>query len=79
MVVHTHPLQPNTGNLFRVTIVFKGFKMNQIKPQAKLIAALADTMNESDWASDILTKCAQIETALREIRQIAASRAGGER
>jgi len=53
--------------------------MAQIKPQAKLIAALADTMNESDWASDILTKCAQIEAAVNEIRQIAASRAGGER
>lgn len=50
-----------------------------ILPQAKLIAALAETMTDSLWATDILQRCAQIETAITEIRRIAAAREGGER
>ncbi len=52
---------------------------SDITPNARLIAALADTMRNSDWASDILTKCAQIEVAVREIRKAVEPRIGGER
>jgi hypothetical protein len=50
-----------------------------IKAQAALIAALAETMNDSMWADAILTRCGQIEEAAREIARIAAKRRGGER
>lgn len=51
----------------------------RIEPQAKLIAALAETMREGMWASDILARCAQIKEAVEHIERIAASRSGGER
>lgn len=51
----------------------------RIDPQARLIAALAETMENNMWASDILSRCSQIEQAVAEIRRIAYSRAGGER
>jgi hypothetical protein len=51
----------------------------KIEPQAKLIAALAETMHDGMWASDILTRCAQIVEAVRQIERIAAQRSGGER
>lgn len=50
-----------------------------IEPQAKLIAALSDTMTNTLWADDILHRCTQIEAAIAEIRRIATSRKGGER
>ncbi len=50
-----------------------------IEPQARLIAALAETMKNSDWASDIITRCRQIRQATDEIERIAGSRIGGER
>lgn len=53
--------------------------MSQVKPQADLIAALAATMTENMWADELLTRCRQIEEALREIRRVAQSRIGGER
>ena len=53
--------------------------MSSVVPQAKLIAALADTMSDSMWADDILMRCRQIEAALREIRKIVEPRRGGDR
>lgn len=50
-----------------------------IEEQAKLIAALASTMRESTWASEILTRCAQIDAAVKIIRTEAHKREGGER
>lgn len=47
-----------------------------IEPQAKLIAALADTMRDGMWTDDILQRCAQIEEAAKEIRR---STSGGVR
>lgn len=53
--------------------------MEKIEPQAKLIAALAETMHDGMWASDIDTRCAQIIEAVRQIQRIANGRRGGER
>lgn len=51
----------------------------RIDGYAKLIASLAETMRDSDWASDILVRCSQIEKAVQAIRLIASRRAGDER
>lgn len=53
--------------------------MSKIEPQAKLIAALADTMTDQMWASDILARCAQIVDVVRQIERIANERKPGER
>ena len=53
--------------------------MSSIEPQTKLIAALADTMKNNMWVSEIETRCKQIKEAVREIELIIASRRGGER
>jgi len=53
--------------------------MPKIEPQAKLIAALADTMTDSMWASEIIQRCAQIIEAVKIIEREARSREGGER
>lgn len=50
-----------------------------IEPQARLIAALGETMHDQAWASDILARCAQIKQAVKEIERIATSRLSGER
>jgi hypothetical protein len=50
-----------------------------IEPQAKLIAALGETMQDRMWASDLLARCRQISQAVEEIERIARSREGGER
>lgn len=50
-----------------------------IDSQARLIAALGETLNDGMWADDILTRCSQIEAAVAEIRRIANARRGGER
>ena len=50
-----------------------------IERQARLIVALAETMEDRMWATDILVRLSQIETAVEEIRRIATSRLGGER
>jgi hypothetical protein len=53
--------------------------MAKIEPHARLIASLAETMSDNMWASDVLTRCRQIEEAVAEIRKVARSREGGER
>lgn len=53
--------------------------MRTIDPYARLIAALAETMNDSMWASDILGRFRQIEEAAEQIKKIAQQRQGGER
>lgn len=50
-----------------------------IAPQARLIAALAETMTDGMWAADILNRCAEIGKALNEIVSIAEGRRHGER
>jgi hypothetical protein len=52
-----------------------------IEPQARLIAALAETMSDKMWADDILIRCRQIIAAAKEIEDIATARrtGGGER
>jgi hypothetical protein len=52
---------------------------DNIEPQTKLIASLAETMKNSDWASDILERCRMIRQAVEEVERIAGSRRGGER
>lgn len=52
---------------------------DSIEPQARLIAALAETMRDSMWADDILTRIEQISKAALEIARIANARRGGER
>lgn len=51
----------------------------RIDPQARLIASLAETMENNMWATDILARCSQIESAVAEIRRITNGRLGGER
>jgi len=53
--------------------------LGEIERQAKLIAALADTMEERMWAGEILQRCEQIEAALVHIRSAATKRQAGER
>lgn len=50
-----------------------------IEPHARLIAALAETMRDNMWGSELITRCQQIAQATAEIRRIAESRHGGER
>lgn len=50
-----------------------------IEPHARLIAALAETMRNSMWGSELLTRCDQIAKAAQEIARIARAREGGER
>lgn len=50
-----------------------------IEAQARLIAALGETMTDRMWADEILIRCGQIEEAVREIRRVADTRRGGER
>ena len=51
----------------------------RIDAQARLIAALAETMTDGMWASDMLARCQQMRQAIEEIERIAGSRLGGER
>ncbi|NTF17526.1 hypothetical protein G6L37_03885 [Agrobacterium rubi] len=50
-----------------------------IEPQARLIASLAETMNDRMWASDIAERCRMIRRAVEEIERIVHSRFAGER
>ncbi|SDF84195.1 hypothetical protein [Thalassobaculum litoreum] len=50
-----------------------------IDAQAKLIAGLAETMSDRDWADNTLRRCAMIREAVKEIERIATQRLGGER
>lgn len=50
-----------------------------IMPQARLVASLAETMSDNMWASDILGRCAQMRQAIEEIERIARKREPGER
>lgn len=52
---------------------------SEIEAQARLIAGLAETMNDSMWASDILTRCQQINEAVEIIAREARRREGSER
>lgn len=52
---------------------------NDITPHIKLIEALAATMSNNMWASDIYMRCRQIEEALTHIRTEIRTREGGER
>ncbi|WP_454813797.1 hypothetical protein [Labrys neptuniae] len=56
-----------------------GKSRENIEPQAKLIEALAATMEDRDWASDIIGRCSQIIEAARKIIAIAETRLSGER
>lgn len=51
----------------------------KLELQAKLIAALAGTMTDQLWATEILARCGQIEEALKHIRRIASERVESER
>lgn len=51
----------------------------RIEAQARLIAALAETMTDDMWASEILNRCAQMREAIAKIERTAESRRGGER
>lgn len=50
-----------------------------IEPQARLVASLAETMKDKMWASDIIARCRQMRQAIEEIERIARAREGGER
>ena len=52
-----------------------------IEPQARLIAALSETMRDQMWSDDILVRCQQIIAAAKEIEEIALARrrSGAER
>jgi hypothetical protein len=50
-----------------------------IEPQARLIASLAETMHDRMWSSELLDRCRMIRQAAEEIERIAGSRIGGER
>lgn len=52
---------------------------DNVEPHARLIAALAETMSNGMWASDIETRCSQIIEAVQQIRSITAKRHSGER
>lgn len=49
-----------------------------IEKQAKLIESLAGTINEKDWASDILNKCSLIREAVLIIEKEARKRESSE-
>lgn len=51
---------------------------SEIMTQARLIAALAETIPNL-WANDILQRCGQMKQAIEEIEKIARQRQGGER
>lgn len=53
--------------------------MNDISVHSRLIAALAENMKNSDWSSDIFSKCILIEEELAKIRKICRDREGRER
>lgn len=52
---------------------------DKIEKHVKLVAALAETMDDKMWASDMLAWCDKIESAVAEIRKIARSRISSER
>lgn len=52
---------------------------SEIEAQAKLIAALADTMTSRMWSSDILARCRQIREAVDVIERSASRNLGGDR
>lgn len=52
---------------------------DKIDNQARLVSALADTMDGRMWPSDILARCAQMREAISEIERIARESEGGSR
>jgi hypothetical protein len=52
---------------------------DNVQPHARLISALAETMNERMWPDEILTRCRQMREAIEEIEKIARRNEGGSR
>lgn len=50
-----------------------------IEPQARLVASLAETIRDRMWAVEILERCRSMRQAIDEIERVVRARAGGER
>lgn len=52
---------------------------DNIESQAKLVSAIADTMDGRMWPSDIFFPCGQMREAIVEIERLARRNEGGSR